>query len=85
MKHIKKSKMPAKTDDHPYDHGAIGAVASVTSVGVAVGTALGLVAGPEGAIAGAALGGTIAALVGTEATELLNTKGELTHDGKLVK
>lgn len=85
MAHTKTPKTPVKIDDHPYEHGAIGAVVSVTSVGVAMGTALGLAAGPAGAIAGAVIGGGIAALAATETTEMLNKKGELAPDGKLAK
>lgn len=85
MAHSKKPKTPVKIDDHPYEHGAIGAMASVTSVGAAMGSALGLVTGPEGAIAGAVIGGAIAAIAGTETTEMLNKKGELKPRSEMIE
>ncbi|MFO0389397.1 MAG: hypothetical protein ACK502_06735 [Alphaproteobacteria bacterium] len=48
--------------DHPFDNGAIGAIASVASAGVAVGAAIGSTAAIPGMIVGAAIGGTVGAV-----------------------
>jgi hypothetical protein len=53
---------PVNHTDHPYDNGAIGAIASVASAGVAVGAAIGAAAALPGMIVGAAIGGTVAAV-----------------------
>ncbi|MFZ4541750.1 MAG: hypothetical protein ACOYNL_08085 [Rickettsiales bacterium] len=57
-----KEVTPENHTDHPYDNGAIGAIASVTSAGVAVGAALGVVAELPGLLIGAAIGGTVGAI-----------------------
>lgn len=54
-----------KTDNHtdkPYDNGAIGAIGSVASAGVAVGASLGVAAGISGLLVGAAIGGAVGAV-----------------------
>ncbi len=53
---------PENHTDHPFDNGAIGAIASVASAGVAVGAAIGAVAGLPEIIIGAAIGGTVGAV-----------------------
>lgn len=53
---------PENHTDHPFDNGAIGAIGSVASAGVAVGAALGAVVGLPEIIIGAAIGGTVAAV-----------------------
>lgn len=63
MAKIKEIK-PENHTDHPYDNGAIGAIASVASVGVAVGAAIGIAAEIPGLLIGAAIGGTVCALGG---------------------
>lgn len=50
--------------DHPFDNGAIGAIASVASAGVAVGASLGVAAGLPGLLVGAAIGATVGAVGG---------------------
>ena len=57
-----KETKPENHTDHPYDNGAIGAIASVTSAGVAVGAALGIAAELPGLLIGAAIGGTVGAI-----------------------
>jgi hypothetical protein len=61
MAKIKEVK-PENHTDHPFDNGAIGAIASVASAGVAIGAALGLAAELPGIIVGAAIGGTVGAV-----------------------
>lgn len=59
MAKIKKTK-PENHTDHPYDNGAIGAIASVASAGVAVGAAVGVAAAElPGLLIGAAIGGAV--------------------------
>jgi len=57
-----KQVTPENHTDHPYDNGAIGAIASVASAGVAVGAAIGSAAAIPGMILGAAIGGTVGAV-----------------------
>ncbi len=57
-----KQVTPENHTDHPYDNGAIGAIGSVASAGVAVGAALGVVGGVPGMMVGAAIGGTVGAV-----------------------
>ena len=47
--------------DHPFNNGAVGAIGSVASAGVAVGAALGIAGGVPGMIIGATIGGTVGA------------------------
>ena len=61
MAKIKEVK-PENHTDHPFDNGAIGAIASVASAGVAIGAALGVVAGIPEILIGAAIGGTVGAV-----------------------
>ena len=53
---------PENHTDHPYDNGAIGAIASVASAGAAVGAAIGSAAAFPGMMVGAAIGGTVGAV-----------------------
>lgn len=53
---------PENHTDHPFDNGAIGAIASVASAGVAVGAAIGAAAGLPQLLIGAAIGGTVGAV-----------------------
>ncbi len=53
---------PVNHTDHPFQNGAIGAIASVASAGVAVGAAIGSAAALPGIIVGAAIGGTVGAV-----------------------
>ncbi len=55
--------------DHPYDNGAVGAIASVASAGAALGTAIGMAAGLHGLLVGAAIGGTIGVLAAAAVAE----------------
>ena len=58
-----KQVTPENHTDHPYDNGAVGVIASVASVGVAVGAAIGVVAAEiPGLLIGAAIGGTVSAV-----------------------
>jgi phage tail tape-measure protein len=57
-----KQVTPENHTDHPFDNGAIGAIASVASAGVAVGAALGSAAALPGMLVGAAIGGTVGAV-----------------------
>ena len=57
-----KQVTPENHTDHPFDNGAIGAIASVASAGVAVGAAIGSAAAIPGMIVGAAIGGTVGAV-----------------------
>ena len=61
MAKIKKVALENHTD-HPFDNGAIGAIASVASAGVAVGAAIGSAAAFPGMMVGAAIGGTVGAV-----------------------
>ena len=61
MAKIKKIA-PDNHTDHPFDNGAIGAIGSIASAGVAVGAALGVAAGIPGLVVGAAIGGTVSAV-----------------------
>ena len=70
---------PENHTDHPYDNGAIGAIASVASAGFAVGAALGVAAELPGLLIGAAIGGTIAAVGG------LMVADEMDHPALLPK
>ncbi len=63
MPRIKKIK-PENHTDHPFDNGAIGAIASVATVGVVVGAAIGVIAELPGLLIGAAIGGTVGAIGG---------------------
>jgi H+/Cl- antiporter ClcA len=60
---MKKIKILNHTK-HPFDNGAIGAIASVASVSVAVGAAVGVASQLPGLLVGAAVGGAIGALGG---------------------
>ncbi len=68
MAKIKEIK-PENHTDHPYDNGAIGAIASAASAGVALGASLGIAAGLPGLIAGAAIGATVGAVGALAVTE----------------
>ncbi len=68
MAKVKRMQLENHTD-HPYDNGAIGAIASVASAGAAIGTALGIAAGMSGLVVGAAIGGTVGALGAVVADE----------------
>jgi hypothetical protein len=61
MKKAKEIERENHTD-HPFDNGAIGAIASVASAGAAVGAAVGTAAALSGLLIGAAIGGTMGAL-----------------------
>ncbi|MBL0320410.1 MAG: hypothetical protein IPP74_14140 [Alphaproteobacteria bacterium] len=61
MTKINKVRTENNTD-HPYEHGAIGAIASAASAGVAVGAAIGIAAEFPGLVMGAAIGGAVGAL-----------------------
>ena len=63
MVKMKKIK-PKNHTDHPFDNGAIGAIASVASVGVAVGAAMGIAAELPGLLIVAAIGGAVGAVSG---------------------
>jgi hypothetical protein len=76
----------AITENHtnkPYDNGAIGAIASVASVGVAMGAALGAVTQTPGLLIGAAIGGIVGALTGFTVTEGMGSHAR-THARKAV-
>jgi hypothetical protein len=57
-----KQVTPENHTDHPFDNGAIGAIGSVASAGVAVGAAIGSAAALPGMLVGAAIGGTVGAI-----------------------
>ena len=61
MAKAKESKTKNPTD-HPYDNGAIGAIGSVASAGLAVGAALGAAVGLPEIIIGAVFGGVVGAV-----------------------
>lgn len=63
MEKIKEIK-PENHTDHPFDNGAVGAIASVASIGVGVGAALGIAAELPGLLIGAAVGGAVATVGG---------------------
>ncbi len=52
-------KKPQNHIDNPYENGAVGAIASVASAGVALGAGLGSAAGLPGLQIGAAIGGVL--------------------------
>ncbi len=58
--------------EHPYDNGAIGAIASLASTGAAVGAAFGISAEVPGLIIGAAIGGAVGALAGLMVAEKMD-------------
>lgn len=82
MAAIKKAKSNNHTD-HPYDNGAIGAIASVATICTVLGAAIGVAAEPPGLLVGAAVGGTLATAGGLIIAEEMehptpvqtNTKG----------
>jgi hypothetical protein len=66
MAKIKQLKLTNHTD-HPYDNGAVGAIASLASVGIAAGAAVGVAA--EIPLVGAAIGGMACIIGGLMVTE----------------
>ena len=60
----KKEIPPKNHTDHPFDNGAIGAIASAASAGVAAGAAIGAAAELPGLVIGAAVGGVVGAVSG---------------------
>jgi len=69
---IIKEKKPENHTDHPYENGAISAIASVASAGVVAGAAMGSAAGVPGLLIGAAIGGTAGALGSLAVAEEMN-------------
>ncbi|MBY0428716.1 MAG: hypothetical protein K2Q32_05805 [Alphaproteobacteria bacterium] len=55
---------PENHTDHPYENGAVGAIASVAAIGTALGAAIGIAAELPGLLVGAAIGGTAATVGG---------------------
>ncbi|MFZ4125593.1 MAG: hypothetical protein ACOYJ2_05935 [Rickettsiales bacterium] len=73
-------KTPINHTDHPFDNGAIGAIASVASVGVAVGAAIGLTAELPVLMIGAAIGGTVGAVGGLFVAEKMDQPAPVVPD-----
>ena len=79
-----KGKIIDNHTNHPFDNGAIGAIASLASAGFAVGAAVGSAAALPGVLIGAAIGGTAGA-VGSllVAEEMDHPDSALTHKKKV--
>lgn len=78
MVKIKAIKSDNHTD-HPFDNGAVGAIASLASVGVAMGAALGVGAELPGLLIGVAVGGTLGAVGGLIVAEEMDHPAHVSH------